>query len=208
MPTLSSGSLVVPGQYLCPSTENYTVGGGTYLRGDSIYSSLTGFLDFKNDDKEIIVEVNKGFERSIVPGVGDIITAKVTNIRRRYAKCSIHCIEDTVLPEPFRGILRKEEVRMKERDKVEMYKCYRPGDIILAKVSSLGAMHSYNLTTAEDELGVSLALSEAGAEMIPTSWTEMMCTKTFAKESRKVAKIVPQNFTQKNFAKFQQGMDV
>lgn len=32
--------------------------------------------------------------------------------------------------------------------------------------------------------------------MVPISWTEMQCTKTFMKESRKVAKVVPENFHQ------------
>lgn len=32
--------------------------------------------------------------------------------------------------------------------------------------------------------------------MVPISWTEMQCTKTFIKETRKVAKVVPENFHQ------------
>lgn len=43
-----------------------------------------------------------------------------------------------------------------------MYKCFRPGDIILARVLSLGDALSYVLTTAENELGVVVATSEAG----------------------------------------------
>ena len=43
-----------------------------------------------------------------------------------------------------------------------MHKCFRPGDIILAKVQSLGDTQSYILNTAENELGVIIAKSEAG----------------------------------------------
>lgn len=32
-----------------------------------------------------------------------------------------------------------------------------------------------------------------GVSMIPISWTEMQCPKTFVKESRKVAKVVPES---------------
>lgn len=32
---------------------------------------------------------------------------------------------------------RKEDVRATEKDRVEMYKCFRPGDIVVAKVVSL-----------------------------------------------------------------------
>ncbi|GFR12406.1 exosome complex component CSL4 [Trichonephila clavata] len=204
MNRIKPNTVVVPGQCLCHASENLTAGDGTYTQGDYIYSSLTGIVNFKEDNKETIVEVSKGFGRSVVPTVGVIVTAKVTNIRRRFAKCSIYCVEDIVLQEPFRGIIRKEDVRTKERDKVELYKSFRPGDIILARVTSTGAMHSYNLSTAEEELGVVLAVSEAGCEMVTTTWSEMMCTKTFVKEPRKVAKVVPQNFTSKSFIKLQQ----
>ena len=35
------------------------------------------------------------------------------------------CVRDVVLSEPFRGQIRKEDVRATEKDKVEMYKSYR-----------------------------------------------------------------------------------
>lgn len=33
-------------------------------------------------------------------------------------------------------MLRKEDVRATDKDKIEMYKCYRSGDVILARVVS------------------------------------------------------------------------
>lgn len=59
---------------------------------------------------------------------------------------------------------------------------------------SLGDAQSYILSTAEDELGVVDAQSEAGAAMIPVSWIEMQCPLTYNREFRKVAKVVPGNF--------------
>uniref|UniRef100_A0A3Q3XM29 Exosome complex component N-terminal domain-containing protein n=1 Tax=Mola mola TaxID=94237 RepID=A0A3Q3XM29_MOLML len=77
--------------------------------------------------------------------------------------------------------------------KVETYKSFRPGDIVLAKVISLGDVQSnYLLTTAENELGVVVAHSESGAQMIPISWCEMQCPRTHAKEFRKVARVQPE----------------
>lgn len=76
------------------------------------------------------------------------------------------------------------------------------------------------MSTAESELGVVIAHSDAGnynlhyarvhnvftslkfishpfsfagVPMIPISWTEMQCPKTHNKEPRKVARIVPEN---------------
>ena len=36
-----------------------------------------------------------------------------------------------------------------------------------------------------------IAKSEAGQSMVPVSWTEMQCPKTYVKEYRKVAKVIP-----------------
>ncbi|PSN43592.1 Exosome complex component CSL4 [Blattella germanica] len=67
-----------------------------------------------------------------------------------------------------------------------------PGDIVTAKLP-LTEVHTYPLSTAENELGVVIAHSEAGATMVPVSWTEMQCPKTYVKELRKVAKIIPES---------------
>ena len=63
-------------------------------------------------------------------------------------------------------ICRKDDVRATEKDKVEMYKCFRPGDIIMARVISLGDAQSYLLSTAENECGVIVATSEAGEFLV------------------------------------------
>ena len=47
---------------------------------------------------------------------------------------------------------------------IELHKCFRPGDIILGKVQSIGDAQSYIVTTAENELGVVVATSEAGTK--------------------------------------------
>lgn len=58
---------------------------------------------------------------------------------------------------------------------------------------SLGDVQSnYLLTTAENELGVVVAHSEAGSQMVPISWCEMQCPRTHAKEFRKVARVQPE----------------
>lgn len=55
----------------------------------------------------------------------------------------------------------------------------------------------YQLSTAENELGVVVALANEsgpyGVPMVPISWTEMQCPDTLVKEPRKVAKIVPES---------------
>jgi exosome complex component CSL4 len=72
---------------------------------------------------------------------------------------------------------------------VEIYKSFRPGDIVRAVVISLGTSRSYFLSTARNDLGVIFARSVAGVTMIPLSWECMICPKTKTKEFRKVCKL-------------------
>lgn len=130
-----------------------------------------------------------GEKQSLVPSVDNIVTAKVTAVNPRFAKVDILCVNAQPLETVFHGLIRIQDVRFGERDKVEIYKSFRPGDIVQAKVISLGDARSYFLSTAENELGVVFAKSEAGAPLIPVSWCEMQCEKTGAKEPRKVAKV-------------------
>lgn len=102
-----------------------------------------------------------------------------------------------MLNRALRGLLRKEDVRATEKDRVEMYKSFRPGDVILAKILPQTELHTYALTTAENELGVVVAIARCSdVPMVPVSWTEMQCPKTLVKEPRKVAKLMPENALQ------------
>ena len=145
------------------------------------------------------MEIDGLSEDSLVPGQQDVVTVKIVSVNPRFAKCHILCVGDVVLSESYRGQIRKEDVRQTEKDRVEMYKCFRPGDIVLARVISLGdAGGGYLLTTAENSLGVVIAKSEAGSLMVPVSWTEMQCTASYAVEERKVAKVVPEHLAKLN----------
>ncbi|XP_003738117.1 exosome complex component CSL4 [Galendromus occidentalis] len=189
-----SGEMCVPGKRICALAEDKFISGpGTYSQQGYIYASLTGVLQItkQDDGKKSLVEIRRPMGRLAVPTPGSVVTCKVTSINQRYAKVSILCIEETELKEPFRGVIRREDVRAFEKDKVEMVKSFHPGDVVLAKTLTMGDAMSYILTTAENELGVVIALSSAGVPMVPISWTEMQCPKTLEKEFRKVAKVVP-----------------
>ncbi|KAG7486897.1 exosome complex component CSL4 [Solea senegalensis] len=207
---MSPMKLCVPGDKLC-STEDCIPGTGVYLRHGYIYSSLAGYVLRKNEGEEVrgvvaavgrrvrhviqlpVISVVRETETQLLPDVGAIVTCKVTSINPRYAKVHILYVGSTPLKDRFRGTIRKEDVRATEKDKVETYKSFRPGDIVLAKVISLGDVQSnYLLTTAENELGVVVAHSETGVQMVPISWCEMQCPRTHNKEFRKVARVQPE----------------
>ncbi|XP_027384256.1 exosome complex component CSL4 isoform X2 [Bos indicus x Bos taurus] len=158
----------IPGERLC-NLEEGSPGSGTYTRHGYIFSSLAGCLTKTSEN------------------------GAVSSINSRFAKVHILYVGSTPLKNSFRGTIRKEDVRATEKDKVEIYKSFRPGDIVLAKVISLGdAQSNYLLTTAENELGVVVAHSESGVQMVPISWCEMQCPKTHTREFRKVARVQPE----------------
>ena len=71
---------------------------------------------------------------------------------------------------------------------VRYFSCFLPFLFILK-----GLIFNFLLFSAENELGVVIAKSESGSSMIPVSWTEMQCPHTYAKEARKVAKVIPEH---------------
>lgn len=90
--------------------------------------------------------------------------------------------------EGFGGIIRVQDVRATERDKVKILTSFKPGDIVRASVISLGDGTNYYLTTASNELGVIFARSASGHLMYPVDWQSMQCFVTGVVEPRKVAK--------------------
>ena len=126
---------------------------------------------------------------------GDIVTARVIRTTSSWAKCSIHCIGDHILKQPFTGLIRSDDIHDygdNNRDKSlasSISRCFRPGDIILARVLAYGEQHQFLLTTASLELGVVIATNDWGEPMIPISLSEVLCPRMYTKEPRKVAKI-------------------
>ncbi|EFR04668.1 3'-5' exoribonuclease CSL4 [Nannizzia gypsea CBS 118893] len=88
----------------------------------------------------------------------------------------------------FQAIIRKEDVRAVEKDRVVMEDMFRVGDIVRAYVISVGDQSSYYCSTARNELGVVMARSEGGNMMFPISWKEMRDPISGVGEARKVAK--------------------
>jgi len=120
------------------------------------------------------------------PTVGAIVTATVikTNIRT----VNLEISPRAPLTETFSGLLRASDVRSSDIDSVELHKCFRPGDIVRARVLSLGDQRAYYLTTAEDELGVVKARSaRTGSVLVPLDRKTVVCPETNETEERKAA---------------------
>lgn len=204
---------VLPGDCILQSKEDVISSSGTYIRNGYIFASIVGFVQIvettetdpladkmDNEDngdksidnciisKKIVTVVRPDAKKVPYLEPGSIVTCRVLRIGNMFAKCSIHCVEDYILKQPFSGILRTEDICSNERDRVNINKCFRPGDIILAKVLA-GENHLFRLTTASVDLGVVIATNEWNEPMLPITLNEVLCQRTFTKEPRKVAKI-------------------
>ncbi|EMG46898.1 CSL4 Exosome complex component CSL4 [Candida maltosa Xu316] len=93
------------------------------------------------------------------------------------------------LGENFKGIIRINDIRSTERDKIKIIDCFKPGDIVRAVIISLGDGTNYYLSTARNDLGVVFAKSEngAGGLMYPLDWQNMIDLQTGLIEKRKNA---------------------
>ncbi|MQM09300.1 hypothetical protein Taro_042167 [Colocasia esculenta] len=187
--------LVTPGEFLGEASQ-LVAGRGAYLSPDGrrIFASLTGRRTVVPPqpgslDRRATVEVVGHKAHGAVPRPGSVVIGRVTKVMARMASVDIMCVDSKSVREKFTGIIRQQDVRATEIDKVDIYLSFRPGDIVRALVLSLGDARAYYLSTAKNELGVVSAQSIAGATMVPISWTEMQCPLTGQVEHRKVAKV-------------------
>ncbi|KAL5715260.1 hypothetical protein ACHQM5_017101 [Ranunculus cassubicifolius] len=186
-------SIVTPGEEL-GRTGDFIAGKGSYVatHNRTVYASVTGRRniispDPNSPDQRPTVEVIGHKAHGAVPEPGSIVIARVTKVMPKMASVDIMCVASKSVKEKFSAVIRQQDVRATEIDKVDMYLSFRPGDIVKAQVLSLGDARAYYLSTATNELGVVSAESTGGATMVPISFTEMQCSVTGQIEQRKVA---------------------
>ena len=130
-------------------------------------------LEESRDNEKTIINIIPYSKRAseTVIGVGDKVIAKITRINTNQANADIIAIGDNIIKQTTKGIIRREDIRLNEVDKLVIHECFRPGDIVLGRVISLGDSRQYYLSTADVELGVRWAKSQlSGNIMTPISW--------------------------------------
>jgi exosome complex component CSL4 len=75
-------------------------------------------------------------QREVLPQVGNTVLCRVTRITPRQAVVAILVCGDTVLNAEWQGVIRVQDVRATEKDRVKVYESFRPGDIVRASVVS------------------------------------------------------------------------
>ncbi|UJR27163.1 hypothetical protein I4U23_008461 [Adineta vaga] len=171
-------------------------GPGTYEKQNCIYASIAGTIQLQlfdssstNPDKKPTISVVRQDRSLAVPSVGSLAYCKVTNVTSRFVRCLIFAINNQPLKTPCHGRITRENIESLNKDSVVCSTKFRPDDIVLARIISLGDANAYLLSTAEENLGVIAARSVAGEKLVPISDCQMMCPMTNTSEPRKVAKI-------------------
>eukprot|EP00927_Polykrikos_kofoidii_P054947 TRINITY_DN49276_c0_g1_i1.p1 TRINITY_DN49276_c0_g1~~TRINITY_DN49276_c0_g1_i1.p1 ORF type:complete len:187 (+),score=34.73 TRINITY_DN49276_c0_g1_i1:109-669(+) len=179
--------VVAPGQELGCADE-VLAGRGTFAKNGTVFASVCGEL-FETEGSTLEVVPNNDETTCVVPEIGSMVVAHVVRMSQEQVQCNIVAVDDVPLTERFRGVIRKQDVRFFEVDKLNIVDCFRVGDFVRAQVLSLGDARSYVLSTAlGDGLGVIFARSAVGQPMQPVSWQYMKCPGTGRLEKRKVAK--------------------
>jgi exosome complex RNA-binding protein Csl4 len=128
-----------------------------------------------------------------------IVLARVMRLTNQQVVVEILANEasGSLLRYPPEGIIRREDIHAGVQTELVdsasvLTQAFRPGDIIVAKVLSLGDARRYFLSTAEPSLGVIYATSSSSSgsssALIPVSWKEMEDMQTGKKEARKSAR--------------------
>lgn len=155
-------SLAIPGQLLGPASK-YRPGPGTHLHESNLYSSLLGTVHVSQPARApgpvkrltkitpapapaelptisvVTAAAAPGSaaakkKREVLPEVGNIVLCRVVRITPRQAVVTILVCGDTVLEAEWQGLIRVQDVRATEKDRVKIYESFRPGDIVRAEV--------------------------------------------------------------------------
>ena len=163
---ISNGSFVCPGDVLLKDAADNTFDlcGGCYLdeKMDVVRASLVGILSIDdiladNDGPrlKLCVKSSKNEVSSeTVIDVGDKVICRVVRISMNLTNVEILSVGDCALHNSPKGIIRREDVRLSDIEKLVMHECFRPGDIVRGVVISLGDSRQYYLSTSDADHGV------------------------------------------------------
>lgn len=148
----------LPGKILGPVTR-YAPGPGTHVHEGNVVSSLLGHVSVQataapaaktagpakrlnkitalvaaSNELATITVTRHGRRRDILPDVGHVVLARVLRLMPKQAIVVIQQVEGTVLQTEWQGVIRVQDVRATEKDKVKIYESFKPGDIVKARV--------------------------------------------------------------------------
>lgn len=149
-----SPTVAIPGTVLGP-TSKFAPGPGTHVYEGNVVSSLMGNVTITaparapgpakrlnkittatTTELATVSVARHGHRREVLPDVNNIVLARVVRLMPKQAIVVIQQVADTVLQTEWQGVIRVQDVRATEKDKVKIYESFKPGDIVRAQVVS------------------------------------------------------------------------
>lgn len=133
-------SVALPGQVLA-SDKDHVQGVGTHWHEGSICASVLGLVTHQDG----VVRVSRAGQQAsrtgmqnVLPTVHATVLARVTRLNPRQANVAILVVGEgqdaCVCADEFQGLIRVQDIRATEKDKVKIGESFRPGDIVRAVV--------------------------------------------------------------------------
>jgi exosome complex component CSL4 len=162
---MATDTFAIPGQDLGVASK-YVPGSGTHIHNGHLHASVLGFVHTTAPPRPVgpqkrltkitpvapvqlpTVSVLRtppadaptaGEQKAkveVLPEVNSIVLGRVTRITSRQATVQILVVGDTVLDGEWQGLIRVQDVRATEKDRVKIFESFRPGDIVRASVVS------------------------------------------------------------------------
>ena len=140
-------SIAHPGQVLGLSTK-YSAGSGTHAQDGQVYASLAGapavdgaskpptlsipcLLPSPSSSQVPSINISN---KNTLPRVGSIVLGKVTRCMMKQVNVAILVVDEQVCADEWSGVVRKEDVRATEKEKVVIGEGFRVGDLIRGEV--------------------------------------------------------------------------
>lgn len=139
--------LAYPGLKLVPASK-YASGPGTHIYESHVHASLAGVPTVDNSTKPPTVSIPRLRSSPVsayvpsanvsttntLPKVGSIVLARVTRCMVRQINVAILVVDDEVCGDEWAGVVRREDVRATEKEKVMIGESFRVGDLIRGEV--------------------------------------------------------------------------
>jgi exosome complex component CSL4 len=197
----TANKIALPGEILRHGSAeiegDWQAGPGTYVGNEGeLRSSQSGFVVQDGETVSVVPPMRSAgaggdtatLKRDCAILVGDVVHGRVTKLMANQAVLEVLVVNSVELRIKGKGVIRREDVRATETDQLRLQDCFRPGDIVRAKVTSLGDKNQLSLSTAEDSFGVRFAKnSTTGSALTAVSATQMKDSGTADLVSRKVA---------------------
>jgi exosome complex component CSL4 len=116
-----------------PPPPSSSAAAGPQKRLTRITAPSTAAASFSSALPTISV-ARPGRPREALPQIGSTVVCRVVRLTPRQAIVAIHQVDDAPLRAEWQGVIRTQDVRATEKDRVRIDESFRPGDVVVARV--------------------------------------------------------------------------